>query len=137
VPMTQPAARVIFNWLEPEGPDSAVRWGWFNTIFEQKEYAADYVFEPIARELLARNPKLKAEFERRLAADADFAASPRARLQFLYEQTPYYEADKDCYPVVRVIAPLPQSGGQVGTKGPGEKLPPVETNPNKKKKRAS
>jgi len=32
---------------------------------------------------------------------------------------------------------LPQSGGQVGTKGPGEKLPPVETNPNKKKKRAS
>ncbi len=107
VPMTQPAARVIFNWLEPEGPDSAVRWGWFNTIFEQKEYTADYVFEPIARELLARNPKLKAEFERRLAADADFAASPRARLQFLYEQTPYYEADKDRYPVVRVIEPLP------------------------------
>ncbi|MGQ9898454.1 MAG: M14 family metallopeptidase [Acidobacteriota bacterium] len=107
VPMTQPAARLIFNWLEPEGPDSAVRWGWFNTIFEQKEYAADYVFEPIARELLAKHPKLKAEFERRLAADTDFAANPRARLQFLYEQTPYYESDKDRYPVVRVLTPLP------------------------------
>ncbi|QUW04395.1 peptidase M14 [Chloracidobacterium validum] len=106
VPMDQPAARVIFNWLEPEGPDSAVRWGLFNTMFEQKEYAADYVFEPIARELLARNPKLRAEFERRLAEDADFAASPHARFQFLYERSPYYETDKDVYPVVRALEPL-------------------------------
>lgn len=105
VPMTQPAARVAFNWLEPEGPDSAVRWGLFNTIFEQKEYAADYVFEPIAREMLKRNPKLRAEFERKLAEDADFAASPRARFQFLYERSPYYETDKDAYPVVRVFEP--------------------------------
>lgn len=107
VPMTQPAARVAFNWLEPEGPDSAVRWGLFNAIFEQKEYAADYVFEPIAREMLRRNPKLRAEFERKLAEDAEFAASPRARFQFLYERSPYYEADKDAYPVVRIFEPLP------------------------------
>lgn len=105
VPMTQPAARVAFNWLEPEGPDSAVRWGLFNTIFEQKEYAADYVFEPIAREMLKRHPKLRAEFERKLAEDADFAAAPRARFQFLYERSPYYETDKDVYPVVRVFEP--------------------------------
>ncbi|OYT69733.1 MAG: peptidase M14 [Chloracidobacterium sp. CP2_5A] len=107
VPMTQPAARVAFNWLEPEGPDSAARWGFFNAIFEQKEYAADYVFEPIAREMLKRNPKLRAEFERKLTEDADFAASPRARFQFLYERSPYYEPDKDVYPIARVFAPLP------------------------------
>jgi hypothetical protein len=106
VPMNQRAARVAFNWLEPEGPDSAVRWGYFNAIFEQKEYFSDYVFEPIARELLKRNPKLKAEFEKKIAEDPQFAANPRERLSFLYKRTPYYEPDKDFYPVARVISPL-------------------------------
>jgi hypothetical protein len=104
--MNQRAARVAFNFLEPDGPDSAVRWGFFSAVFEQKEYVSDYVFEPIAQELLKLNPKIKAEFEERLAADPEFAANPRERLLFLYRRTPYYEPDKDRYPVARVLVPL-------------------------------
>src|SRR6185295_17151489 len=39
VPLAQKDAKVAVNLLEPEGPDSVVAWGFFNAIFEQKEYA--------------------------------------------------------------------------------------------------
>jgi hypothetical protein len=102
VPMNQRAARVALNLLEPAAPDSLVRWGFLNSIFEQKEYFSDYVFEPIAQEMARRHPQLKAEFDAKLKADAKFAANPRARLQWWYERSPYLEPDKDAYPIVRV-----------------------------------
>ncbi|MBX7223697.1 MAG: M14 family metallopeptidase [Blastocatellia bacterium] len=103
VPMNQRAARVALNILEPNATDSALRWGFFDTIFEQKEYFSDYIFAPIAAEMLALDPQLKAEFEEKLKNDPKFAANPNERLQFLYRRSPYFEADKDVYPVVRVV----------------------------------
>ena len=38
--------------LEPQGPDSFVAWGFFDAIFEQKEYGEDYVVEKLARDML-------------------------------------------------------------------------------------
>jgi hypothetical protein len=37
--MNQPTARVIAYLLEPKAEGSLVEWGFFNAIFEQKEYA--------------------------------------------------------------------------------------------------
>lgn len=102
VPMNQRAARVALNLLEPAAPDSLVRWGFLNAIFEQKEYFSDYVFEPIAQEMARRHPELLAEFNARVKADARFAGNPRARLQWWYERSPYLEPDKNAYPIVRV-----------------------------------
>jgi hypothetical protein len=101
VPMEQRAARVAMHLLEPNAPDSLVRWGFFHGVFEQKEYFSDYIFEPIAEEMLANNPKLKQEFEAKLKEDS-FAKNPRARLMWLFERSPFYESDKGRYPVVRV-----------------------------------
>src|SRR2546423_3266957 len=106
VPMAQPAAHVAVHLLEPDGPDSFVAWGFFNAIFEQKEYGEDYVIERLAREMLANDPALRREFEQRVATDTHFAASPRERLQFFYERSPYNDARKNLYPVGRVITPL-------------------------------
>ena len=39
VDMNQRTARVIASILEPAAPDSYVHWGFFNAIFEQKEYS--------------------------------------------------------------------------------------------------
>jgi hypothetical protein len=103
VPMNQRAARVALHILEPDAPDSAAHWGFFDTIFEEKEYFSSYVMEPIARQMLARDPKLRAEFEARLKSDAKFAASQSERLRFFYSRSPYADAEKDVYPVVRVI----------------------------------
>ena len=101
VPVAQRAGKTAMHLLEPEAPDSALRWGFFLPVFEQKEYFSDFVFEPFAREMLARNPELRGEFEQRLNADPAFAANPRARLQWLYQRSPYAEAGKDVYPVLR------------------------------------
>jgi hypothetical protein len=53
--------------------------------------------------MLADDPKLKADFEAALAADASLKSNPRARLLWLYKRSPFYEKDKDVYPVLRSV----------------------------------
>jgi murein tripeptide amidase MpaA len=112
VPLDQRAAKVAIHFLEPEAPDSAVAWGFFNAVFEQKEYAEPYVMEGLARRMLAADPKLKQEFEDRLRNDAEFAASPPARLDFFYRRSPYWDSRLGLYPVGRLasLAGLPLAG---------------------------
>ncbi len=104
VPLDQPRARVIVNLLEPDAPDSLVRWGFFNTIFERKEYFEPYILEPIARRMLAADPGLRAEFEDRLKNDQAFAQDPSQRLDFFYRRSPYWDARHSLYPVARLPA---------------------------------
>jgi murein tripeptide amidase MpaA len=106
VPLAQESAKVALNLLEPEAPDSLVHWGFFNATFEQKEYAENYILEKLAREMLAANPALRAEFEKKLATDASFASNPRARLEFFYRRSPYWDNQMNLYPVGRIITPL-------------------------------
>jgi hypothetical protein len=106
VPLAQEGAKVAINLLEPEAPDSLVHWGFFNATFEQKEYGEDYVVEKLAREMLAKNPALREEYEKKLAADPTFAANPRARLQFFYRRSPYWDKQMNLYPVGRIVKEL-------------------------------
>ncbi|HVL38729.1 MAG TPA: M14 family metallopeptidase [Fimbriimonadaceae bacterium] len=101
VPVAQPLGKLALHLFEPAGPDSLVRWGFFNSIFEQKEYFETYAFEPIAKKMLAADPILRAEFEERLK-DPAFAESAQARLQFLWERSPYADERLRKYPVVRL-----------------------------------
>jgi murein tripeptide amidase MpaA len=101
IPMDQPRARLVALLLEPGSPDSLLRWGFFDAIFEEKEYAEARVMETMAREMLASDPALKAEFDARLQDEA-FAGSPRARLRFFYERSPYFDAEFSRYPVLRL-----------------------------------
>jgi AraC-like DNA-binding protein len=73
-----------------------------HAIFEQKEYFSDYVMEPIARQMALSHPELKREFDAKLASDVAFAKNARQRLAWWFERSPYYEDDKDVYPVLRV-----------------------------------
>ena len=102
VPMDQRAAKVAIHFLEPDGPDSAVSWGFFDAIFEQKEYGESYVLEKLAREMMAKDPNLKQEFEAKVAGDPKFAADPDARLNFFYKHSPWWDPYKDRYPVGRL-----------------------------------
>jgi hypothetical protein len=105
VPLNQRLSKVAIHWLEPEAPDSALRWGFFDSVFEQREYGEAYVLEKLARENLAKDPALKAEFERRIQADPRFAASPRARLEFFYDRSPWGLANHiGEYPVGRLLS---------------------------------
>jgi hypothetical protein len=105
VPLDQRLSKVAIHWLEPDAPDSALRWGFFDAIFEQKEYGENYVLEKLARENLAKDPALKAEFEHRIQSDPRFAASPEARLEFFYERSPWFQANRvGEYPVGRLLS---------------------------------
>lgn len=102
VPLDQRGARVAIHLLEPEAPDSALRWGFFNAIFEQKEFGESYVVEKLAREMLAKDPKLAAEFEARVSSDPEFAGSPETRLDFFFQRSPWRDPRLGLYPVGRL-----------------------------------
>lgn len=100
----QPLGTLAMILLEPAGPDSFFRWGYFHEVLQGTEYIEAYIMEPTARRMLEADPALRAEFERRLAEDAAFAGNPGARLRFFYERTPYYDDRTRLYPVAREVA---------------------------------
>ncbi len=102
VKTNQRTARVIGNLLEPKGGDSFLRWGFFNTIFERTEYFESYVMEKVAAKMIKDSPELQKKFEEKLKSDPEFAKSPRSRLNFFYERSPYYDKEYKVYPVMRV-----------------------------------
>jgi hypothetical protein len=105
VPLKQRRARLIFSMLEPAGPDSLAKWGFCNAVFEgggRGGDAGEYLAEPIARRMMADSPELRKQFEEKLASDAKFAADPKARLAWWYQQSKYEAGDSGRYPVVRV-----------------------------------
>jgi hypothetical protein len=104
--LAQPLAKLAMSLLEPQAPDSFVRWGFFNAIFEHKEYAEPYILETLAREMLAADPALGKEFQEKLTSDAAFAASPAARLEFFYNKSPYWDQQMSLYPVGRIVQSL-------------------------------
>ena len=101
VPMDQPAAGVILELLEPEAPDSLLRWGYLDAIFEQKEYGEPRVVEKLARDMLQEHPDLAEEFAKKLKDDSAFAANPAQRLAFFYDRSLWYAVqDVGRYPVL-------------------------------------
>jgi hypothetical protein len=104
VPVAQARARLVVALLEPQAPDSYAAWGDFNNAFERKEYMENYVAEEIAAAMLEDDPALAAEFSRRLASDAGFAADPAARLDFFARRHASYDERYNLYPVLRVDA---------------------------------
>ena len=105
VPLDTELAPVVMHLLEPEGPDSLFAWGELSSAMEQKEWIDDRVLDPLASEMLAKDPKLAAEWEAKLK-DPKFAADARARHRFFYERTPYWDDTVGLLPVYRLDAPL-------------------------------
>lgn len=99
----QRTVRVIVNLLEPEAPDSLVSWGFFNAFFERKEYAEPYIMEPYAQQMFERDQKLRNKFLYMLEQDTVFRDDPKARLNFFYERSPFFDQKEKKYPILRVV----------------------------------
>jgi len=97
----QPLGDLATVLLEPVSEDSFLQWGFFDTVFQRTEYVENYVVEAMADQMLASDPALKSEFEKRLATDEAFRSSPEQRLDFFYSRTPYADARWRLYPVAR------------------------------------
>jgi hypothetical protein len=101
VPIRQPDARVIVNLLDPAGPDSLAQWGEFAACFERKEYMETYVAEAAAREMLARDPSLRAQLDAAITANPALATSPKAKLDWFYRRHPSWDERENLLPVYR------------------------------------
>ncbi len=101
--LDQPGARVAAHLLEPDAPDSLLKWGYLDAIFEQKEYSEERVMEAMARAMMTRDPKLADEFEKKIESEPAFAGSTRLRLEWFYKRTPYFDDRLDIYPVARLL----------------------------------
>lgn len=122
VPLDDPLAPVAMHLLEPEGPDSLFAWGDLSSALETKEYIDARVLDPLAEKMLAEDPKLAAEWKRRLA-DPKFAADARARYRFFYSRTPYWDESVGLLPVYRLEAPLADLAPPPAAPGPAVSAP--------------
>lgn len=96
----QKAGELAVHLLHPEAPDSFFAWGEFNTIFQRTEYMENYALIPFAEKMLSDDPKLAAAFNKKLKQDKAFATNSEARLNWLYEHSPFYDQAYLKYPIL-------------------------------------
>jgi hypothetical protein len=103
--VNQKSNKYIVSMLEPNAPSSFFTWNFFDPILEGGEFFSIWGFESHAKEMLDKDPALLAEFDKKLASDAEFAKDPVAQLQYIYQKAPQSEVDKgnNLYPVGRII----------------------------------
>jgi hypothetical protein len=99
VPTDQPLGDLAVALLESQHVDSLAAWGFVPEILQRTEYIEAYVVAPMAERMLAEDKALKAEFEAKLAADANFAKDPQARLQWFYQRSRFHDERHLLYPV--------------------------------------
>jgi murein tripeptide amidase MpaA len=109
VPLDQRSAMVAVQLFEAQAPDGLLYWNAFDTIFQQKEYAEDYVMEPVAKKMLADDPALTREFLAKLSSDSAFAKSPDQRINFFYLRSPWADSEQNAHPVARALRAPPES----------------------------
>ena len=102
IPLNQPANRFLIETLEPQGEDSYFTWNFFDPILGQKEGYSPYAFEDIAAEFLKNHPDVKMKLDQRRNTDSAFAKNAGAQLNFVFQNSPYFETDYLRYPVYKV-----------------------------------
>ena len=102
VEMNQRTALIIAHLLEPIAPDSYLRWGFFNPIFERKEYVETYVMEKMAREMIAENPELKVEYDKAVTENPQIYNNQYAKLFWFFARTPYWDQQLNLYPIGKI-----------------------------------
>jgi len=105
IPVNQRTAKLIAHLFEPEGPDSFVHWGFFNSIFERKEYVETYVMEKMAREMIKKEPELLEEYKQAVKNHPEIYNNQWAKVFWFFERTPYWDQQKDVYPVGKIYNP--------------------------------
>ncbi len=96
----QKAGELAVHLLHPEAPDSFFSWGEFNTIFQRTEYMENYALIPFARNMLKEQPKLALQFDQKLKTEKSFASDADARLDWLYQHSPFYDEAYLKYPIL-------------------------------------
>jgi hypothetical protein len=103
VSVRQPSARLIAHMFEPASPDSYLQWGFFNSIFEMKEYFESYQMEEYARKMIKDDPDILTEFEKWKSDNPETAKNQWAELEWFYMRSPWADKKLNVYPVGRIL----------------------------------
>lgn len=95
----QPLGDLAILLLHPESPDSFLQWGFFPEIFTRTEYIEGYAIEPLARRMLAENPALASEFEKKKKEDPNFIKNQQSVYQWFYSRSKFFDNRWLLYPV--------------------------------------
>lgn len=98
----QEGLKYLLETLEPEAIDSFFNWNFFDAILQQKEGYSAYVFEDLAVQILKENPGLKSKFDEKLKSDVEFAENAEKQLDWVYENSMYFEKAYLKYPIFRI-----------------------------------
>jgi hypothetical protein len=110
VPVAQPRSVLAASLLEPEAPDSFLSWGELNAHYVRVEYLEPYVLEAFARQAMARDAGLRAEFEAAFPPGSPTPAGVAAagpaperdpRLEWWAQRHPSWDASYRVYPILR------------------------------------
>jgi hypothetical protein len=102
ITMNQPANRFLIETLEPQAEDSYFTWNFFDPILGQKEGYSDYHFEDVAAEYLNKHPEIRNRLNEKKNSDSTFAKNGAAQLNFVFQNSPFFEPAFLQYPVYRV-----------------------------------
>lgn len=102
IPMNQEKSKIIAHLLEPKSPASLLQWGYFNGIFEQKEYGESYILEPLAREML-KDSLIKSSYEKEVKNNPNFPKDSYAILNWFYTHSQYKDDKQNIYPVGKIF----------------------------------
>ena len=103
VPTQQSGIKYLLETLEPEAIDSFFNWNFFDAVLQQKEGYSAYVFEDLAIQILKDNPDLKSKFEEKRNKEIEFSKNAEAQLDWIYENSIYFENAFLKYPIYRII----------------------------------
>ena len=98
----QTGNRYLAEVLEPQTEDGFFSWNFFDPILNQKEGFSDYVFEDDAVELLAKDSLLQTKFTNWKLANPEKAKSSYDVLNFIFLNSPHYEAEHKRFPIFKI-----------------------------------
>ncbi|MCX7861932.1 MAG: M14 family metallopeptidase [Bacteroidales bacterium] len=100
VSTNQPNYRILVHLIEPEAPASLFTFGFFNCIFEQKEYGETYVLEPLAQKML-EDETIKKQFEDYIHKNPN--ATSYEILNWFYNKSKYADEWLNVYPIGKIF----------------------------------
>ncbi len=104
IPADQPLFELAVQLLEPEAPDSLLRWGILDSVFERKEYIGLDTLEELAEKMI-EDASTRQAWKIALQNE-EFAGDAGARYLWWYRRTPFWDESIGLMPVFRVMRPF-------------------------------